>query len=117
MKSVNTKEIALRVFDLLKNKGKFKKDLAAYLGVKPSTVSNWGSGAADSIKGYVPEISIFLDVSTDYLFFGVQPDSNNLSNEEYQILTAYRKANNQAKKIVNTTLEPFGLFFAQEKAT
>lgn len=98
---------------------RFKDDVefAKAIGTKPQRVSEWRLRKSTSYKNFVAEIATVLSVTTDYLYFGKLPEYGNLAEEEVQLVQAYRKADAQAKKIVNTTLEPFGPSVAHKKAT
>jgi len=70
------KEISQRIFDLLKAQGKTQKELAAVLGIDPSSVAGWKRDNTNPKAEYLPLIAKFLNVSGDYLL-GLSDSYNN----------------------------------------
>lgn len=68
-----------KITELLTNKDISQKELAKYLGVSESKISEWKSGKTTSYKKHINEIAAFLDVSTDYLL-----------NDKYNFADSYR---------------------------
>lgn len=62
--------ICERVFDLLKNSDKTQADLAAVLGVRQNTVSEWKRTGRNPAAEYIEPIAAFFDVSVDYIVTG-----------------------------------------------
>ncbi len=62
--------ICERVFDLLKNSNKTQADLAAVLGVRQNTVSEWKRTGRNPAAEYIEPIAAFFDVSVDYIVTG-----------------------------------------------
>ena len=60
--------IGLRISELRMSKRLTQKELADILGVSPSYVGQWESGARIVPTEKVVEIAKYFDVSTDYLF-------------------------------------------------
>lgn len=74
-------EIAQRIFDLLKSKHKSKAELARYLGIRPTTVTEWDTKGKKPSVEYISRISEFLNVSCDYLLTGEEHhNSTNISH-------------------------------------
>ena len=69
-------EITQRIFDLLKSKNKSKAELARYLGVRPTTVTEWDTKRKKPSVEHISRISEFLNVSCDYLLTGEEYHSN-----------------------------------------
>ncbi len=63
-------EITQRIFDLLKARHKSKAELARYLGIRPTTVTEWDTKGKKPSVEYISRISEFLGVSCDYLLTG-----------------------------------------------
>lgn len=97
-------EFVQRVFDLLKKQNKNKAELARYLGIRPTTVTEWGTKGKKPSLDYVSRIGEFLGVSCDYLLTGKEFSSSNLIFHElqlteeqerllsmYELLTEYEK--------------------------
>lgn len=61
------KIFGIRVKQELKNLGKKQVDLASYLNVRKSTLSEWLNDHNEPPMKVIVQIATFLDVSTDYL--------------------------------------------------
>ena len=62
--------ISQRIFEELKKQGKKQKDLADYIGLSTSAVSDWKKKGTNPSAEYISAIADFLEVSTDYLLTG-----------------------------------------------
>lgn len=60
-------EIFDKIMRELKSQGKTQVELAEYLGVPKSLVSDWKAGRSTTFAKYLPQIAKFLGVSVDYL--------------------------------------------------
>lgn len=56
-----------RIYKLLKEQGKEVKELAEYIGLTASKISDWKAGRAKSYYKYTTKIAEFFGVSVDYL--------------------------------------------------
>ena len=56
-----------KIINLLKQQGRFQKELTDYIGVSKGTFTDWKSGKTVSYNRYLPKIAEFFDVSVDYL--------------------------------------------------
>jgi len=56
-----------RIFSTAKDKGVQQKELAGYLGVSPSVLSDWKIGRIKPSVEMIDRVSDFLNVSIDYL--------------------------------------------------
>jgi len=56
-----------RIYKLLKEQGKEVKELAEYIGLTASKISDWKAGRAKSYYKYITKIAEFFGVSVDYL--------------------------------------------------
>lgn len=56
-----------RIFATAKDKGISQKEIAAYLGLSPSVLSDWKIGRIKPSVEIIGKISDFLDVTADYL--------------------------------------------------
>lgn len=93
-----------RISKLLKTKKLSQKDLTDYLGLKQSAFTDWKTRKTDSYLKSIPEIAEFLNVSTDYLYFGKETQ-NDLTEEEKRLLAAYRDQSEEGKKMVRKLLD------------
>ena len=89
---------------ILKQKKIRQIDLTNFLGVSKAIYSSWKSGRTDSYYKFIPKIAKFLNVSTDYLFFG-EESSSNLSEIEKRLIAAYRNQSDEGKKMVRKLLD------------
>lgn len=107
-----------RIFKLVDSKFKEQREFAAAIGVSEDTVSDWRRKKSESCTKakYLARIAEVLETTTDYLSYGIQPESDQISQHEREILAAYRKADERAKEMVKVALKPFGLSDMSEKA-
>lgn len=66
-----------RLFELVDQKFKEQKDFAAAIGVPPSRVSEWRKRKSASFHRCLPQISVALDTTTEYLLTGEGPKNRN----------------------------------------
>ena len=66
-----------RLFELVDQKFKEQKDFAAAIGVPPSRVSEWRKRKSASFHRCLPQISVALDTTTEYLLTGEGPKKRN----------------------------------------
>lgn len=111
-------DIIDRIFELVDNQFKEQKDFAAAVGVSDDTVSDWRrrKSASCTKSKHLTRIAEVLGTTTDYLNYGTRPDDEHLTDEERQLLLAYRNADARAREMVKLALEPFGLSAASEEA-
>lgn len=111
-------DIIDRIFELVDNQFKEQKNFAAAVGVSDDTVSDWRrrKSASCTKSKHLTRIAEVLGTTTDYLNYGTRPDDEHLTDEERQLLLAYRNADARAREMVKLALEPFGLSAASEEA-
>lgn len=78
--------IGNRVLDLLSEKGLKQKDLAAYLGTKPSTVNGWREPNRNPSSDLIIRICEFLNVSCNYLLTGEEKNIVGICAEDIEWL-------------------------------
>ena len=88
---------------VLKQKNLKQIDLTKHLGISKATYSSWKSGRTDSYFKFIPQIAKFLNVSTDFLFFGEETHAD-LTEDEKRLLAAYRDQSEEGKKIIRRSL-------------
>ena len=108
--------VAMRIFELADKQFAEQQDFAIAIGKKPSVVSQWRMGRTKSYRSCLPKIAEVLGTTTDYLNYGTRPEDEHLTDEERQLLLAYRNADARAREMVKLALEPFGLSAASEEA-
>lgn len=86
-------------------------DVARLSGVTKSTFSDWKKGLYQPKREKLIKIADALGVSIEYLMYDGKTDFNPsniyLSDEEQEVLTAYRNADNAQKEIINKLLRYF----------
>lgn len=95
--------VAQRIFELAKKKFKEQKDFAHAIDVNPKTLSAWKRG----IKSYrkcISKIAEVLETTTDYLNYGIQPNSSTFTAEEQELIIAYRQAGAETKAAARRVL-------------
>lgn len=84
--------------------GMSQKELAQRLGVVPSRISNWETGANCPTIDILFEVCEILDVSINDIY-GVYPNSRFvLQYDEQEIIKKYRDLDPHGKKMVDFTL-------------
>ena len=106
-----------RIFDLADAQFREQRDFAASLGVAASVVSAWRCRKSASYSKYIPKIVEVLGTTTEYLLTGegpkkktapaAVPDSGTISEDEWQLVLAYRRADARAQGMVDLALEPY----------
>ena len=109
-------DVVDRLFALVDEKYDEQKAFAAVIGVDPNLPSRWRNRKSQSYQKYLPQIAEALGTTTEYLLTGEGPkkksapavsDSATISEEEYVLLRAYRRADDHTKSLVDLALEPF----------
>lgn len=72
-----------KIINLLKQQGRFQKELTDYIGVSKGTFTDWKSGKTVSYNRYLPKIAEFFDVLVDYL---VGKDENPQKNYDDELM-------------------------------
>ena len=104
-----TEKIRERVLSLIR--AEFESDAAfeREMELNEKTVSNWRRGRSTSFMSILPELSEKFGVNVgELLDIPIKDDSSELSDEELELLTLYRKAHILPKKhrlALKTTLE------------
>lgn len=78
--------ISQRIFEELKKQGKKQKELASYIGLSTSAVSDWKKKGTNPAAENISAIADFLKVSTDYLLTGEEKktDQSNITESEQE---------------------------------
>lgn len=90
--------IGNRVLYLLKKNGFKQKDLAEYIGTKPSTVNGWKQENRNPSSNLIIPICEFLNISIIYLLTGIEENNNNEINEK--LLTSFQQLNEDNQDII-----------------
>jgi transcriptional regulator with XRE-family HTH domain len=91
----------------MKIKGVRQVDLANYLGISKTAVTQWKSHTSKSYMKYLDELASYFDVTKDEL---IHTDKSNiyeshLSQEEQELLTNYRLLSNEKKRIITQLIK------------
>ena len=100
-------EITSRIDELLSNKKKKRVDLERNTGIPGSTIRSWITGSKPNAEALY-KVSQYLNVSMEYLVTGVAEDTaeyertENLSEEENELIQAFRNLDEHDKNAVLT---------------
>lgn len=118
-----TEKIRERVLSLIK--AEFESDAAfeRELSLNEKTVSNWRRGRSASFMRMLPELSRTFGVNVgEILDIPLQEDSSELSEEELELLTLYRKTHVLPKKsrlalksTIESTVNMYLTAYAEQK--
>jgi len=105
---ISVAEIKQTIIDNIKSVCKVKKiknvDIAEYMGVSTGSVSNWFKGVNFIDVDNLYKLCLFLGISLDQAF-GISPIRfGALSDDEVDLLNAYRAAEPSAREIAVETL-------------
>ena len=95
-----TEKIRERVLSLIK--AEFESDAAfeREMNLNEKTVSNWRRGRSSSFMKILPELSALFGVNVgELLDIPLRDDSSELSEEELELLSLYRKSHVLPKKM------------------
>lgn len=89
-------EILNRIITLLGTKD--QKELTDFLKLKKTAFTDWKSGKSNSYRKYLIEIAEFFNVSLDYLVYGKENHTKELTDDEQELLENYGKLTDDDKK-------------------
>ena len=78
-------------------------ELALRLGISPSAIGNYESGTRQPTKDIEESIADYFNVSLDFLR-GIDSEHNALSDEEFELIKAFRNADDLDKSMVRRIL-------------
>ncbi|MBR5143668.1 MAG: hypothetical protein IKW53_01335 [Clostridia bacterium] len=117
----NTERIRERVLSLIDSE--FESDAAfeREMNLAEKTVNNWRRGRSASFVRILPELSEMFGVNIgELLDIPIREDSSELSDEELDLLTLYRKAHSLPKKqrlaLKNTIESTINLYLASHES-
>ncbi len=93
MRNVGAEEAREKILDLIESE--FESDAAfeRELELPPKTVNNWRRGRSASFMKMLPRLAESFDVSVgELLLVPITHDSSELSDDEIELLTLYRKS-------------------------
>ena len=95
-----TEKIRERVLALIDSECESDASFERELGLSEKTVSNWRRGRSASFMRHLPELSELFGVNVgELLDIPLSADGDQLSDEERELLTLYRKSHVLPKKM------------------
>jgi transcriptional regulator with XRE-family HTH domain len=88
---------------LRKREGISQAELALRLGITPSAIGNYESGTRKPTYEIEEALADYFNVTIDFLR-GTDSERRNISNEEYEIILAYRESDDVSKEMVRRVL-------------
>ena len=118
-----TEKIRERVLTLIKAEFESDASFERELNLSEKTVSNWRRGRSASFMRMLPELSRIFGVNVgEILDIPLQEDSSELSDEELELLTLYRKTHVLPKKsrfalksTIESTVNMYLTAYAEQK--
>ena len=118
-----TEKIRERVLTLIKAEFESDASFERELNLNEKTVSNWRRGRSASFMSILPELSRTFGVNVgEILDIPLQEDSSELSDEELELLTLYRKTHVLPKKsrlalksTIESTVNMYLTAYAEQK--
>ena len=105
-----------RLRELRIKKGWRQSDLAAVLNTKPQTVSRYEKEDRDIDSATICRLCEIFDVTADYLLGRSPLPKAELSDEETELLLAWRRSDERARAMVAVALQPFTQEDTSERA-
>lgn len=96
-----------RLKELRTEKGMKQSELAEMLSIAQTAVSKYELGTLDIGTDTIRRLCDIFDCSADYLLGLSSVRSPEISEEEYALLAAYRRADQRARDMVDLALEPW----------
>lgn len=97
-------EINERVFYLLEQQKKTAKELADFIGVRPSSISAWKTEGSYPSSKHIIRISEFFNVPIEFLFTGEYKAASNLNRQELELLDTYNLLDTRGQHYVHMTI-------------
>ncbi len=99
-----------RMFKTMDEKGLMAADLCRVIGAGTSQTTGWKKRGADPPAKYLMQIAAFLDVSIEWLLTGEGNDHMTLTQDELDMLRAFRSLNpRQQQRVIGIVEERAGL--------
>lgn len=97
-----------RMAEVRESKGWLQRDVAARMGVKANTISNWEKGISRPNLDQLCQLCEILSVTSDALL-GLKdtPMERTLTLPEQEIIRIYRNCSDETKKAIFTMLRQF----------
>ena len=93
MKNQNTESARERILSLIETEYESDADFERQMGLASKTVNNWRRGKSSSFMKMLPRLAEGFDVNVgELLDIPIHKDTSELSEDEVELLTLYRKA-------------------------
>ena len=96
-----------RIAQLRNEHGMKQTDLARRLGIAPNTLSNYENENRQLFPEIIRKICAVFGVTADYLLGFSTVRGTGLTEEEWQLVAAWRAADPRARQMVELALEPY----------
>lgn len=96
-----------RIKELRQQNGWLQSDLAARLQTSRQTIGNYETGQRQLDPETILKLCEIFDVSADYLLGRAALPSPELSEEETELVLAFRRADDRSREMVRLVLAPF----------
>ena len=104
-------DVVDRIFELADQRYQEQRQFACDLGIPPSRISEWRLRKSSSYNKRIPQIAEVLGTTVEYLLTGEKKEptvkDDGLSKAEWDLVLAYRKADERTRQMVDLALEPF----------
>lgn len=96
-----------RIKELRQQNGWLQSDLATRLQTSRQTIGNYETGQRQLDPETILKLCEIFDVSADYLLGRAALPSPELSEEETELILAFRRADDRSREMVRLALAPF----------
>ena len=96
-----------RLKELREARGMKQLELAALLCVEQQTISRYEGGRRDMNPDTISHVCRIFDCTADYLLGLSTQRTAQISDDDAEILAAYRRAPDSIRNGINTLLEPY----------
>lgn len=109
-KSIVKDDVVNRMIEEMNKNGISQKSLVDHLGLGNGTFTRWKYDGMKSYLKYIDQIADFLGVSKSYLLTGTDnQDDFEISDEEKEIVTLYRKMTKSDKHCLYKQLKGYSV--------
>ena len=96
-----------RLKELRAEKDMKQSDVAKLLNLSPSAISNYEQGIREMDADAVCKLCDIFNCTADYVLGRSDMRTIDLSTEEQELVSAWRKAPKEIRAIINTALAPY----------
>lgn len=96
-----------RLKELRAERGMKQSDVAKLLNLSPSAISNYEQGIREMDAEAICKLCNFFNCTADYVLGISNLRAPEISNEEQELIAAWRKAPKEIRAIIDTALAPY----------